>query len=184
MRRETMRSILVGLLMLAWSVPAVAQTQLGTGALSGMVKDDSDAAVAGALVTIVNVANGLTRKTASGPAGAFTVPVLPPGLYLATVTKAGFATWKADDVEVNVGGATTLAVTLRTGAPCPSVVMGVHKPDGTLTWITLNAQPLFREGEAVPYAVVSTFSDISRRKQLEEELRQARAELASVRRSC
>jgi hypothetical protein len=80
MRREWMRSGLVGLLMLAWSAPTLAQTQLGTGALSGQVRDETAAAVAGARVTIANVANGLTRETTSGPAGAFTVPVLPPGL--------------------------------------------------------------------------------------------------------
>jgi PAS domain S-box-containing protein len=61
-------------------------------------------------------------------------------------------------------------VALRTGRPCPDLIMGVHKPDGTLTWVSINAQPLFREGAAAPYAVVSTFSDISRRRQLEQEL--------------
>lgn len=61
-------------------------------------------------------------------------------------------------------------VTLRTSRPCPDRIMGIHKPDGTLTWVSINAQPLFRAGETTPYAVVSTFSDISRRKQLEAEL--------------
>jgi hypothetical protein len=40
------------------------------------------------------------------------------------VTKPGFATWKADDVEVNVGGATTLAVTLRTASVSEVVTVG------------------------------------------------------------
>src|SRR5262249_1815463 len=35
-------------------------------------------------------------------------------------------------------------VTLRTGQPCRDVVMGIHKPDGTLTWISVNSQPLFQ----------------------------------------
>jgi serine/threonine-protein kinase len=65
-------------------------------------------------------------------------------------------------------------VTLRTGRPCPDQVLGVHKPDGSLTWVSINAQPLFREGQAAPYAVVSTFSDISRRRQLERELEDLR----------
>jgi PAS domain S-box-containing protein len=34
-------------------------------------------------------------------------------------------------------------VTLSTGRPCTDIIMGVYKPDGTLTWITVNAQPLF-----------------------------------------
>ena len=36
-------------------------------------------------------------------------------------------------------------VTLRTGDPCRDVVMGVHKPDDTLTWISINSQPPFRQ---------------------------------------
>ncbi|HEY9907577.1 MAG TPA: PAS domain S-box protein, partial [Thermosynechococcaceae cyanobacterium] len=35
-------------------------------------------------------------------------------------------------------------VTLQTGKPCHNVVMGVSKPDGQLTWISINTQPLFR----------------------------------------
>jgi PAS domain S-box-containing protein len=81
----------------------------------------------------------------------------------------------AEDYPVNV--------TLRTGEPCTDVVMGVRKPDGSLTWIAINSRPLRREGETVPHAVVTTFTDISGRRQLEAELRQARAELAEARQS-
>lgn len=33
-------------------------------------------------------------------------------------------------------------ITLRTGKPKRDVVMGVYKPDGTLTWILINTEPL------------------------------------------
>lgn len=62
-------------------------------------------------------------------------------------------------------------VTLRTGRPCRDVVMGVHKPDGGLAWILVNTQPLFRDGQASPYAVVTSFSDITERRRAEKELR-------------
>jgi len=62
---------------------------------------------------------------------------------------------------------------LRSGLPERNVEMGVHKPDGTLTWISINAQPLFREGVSEPYAVVTTFSDITDRKQVELALRES-----------
>jgi len=62
-------------------------------------------------------------------------------------------------------------VTLATGKPCLNVVMGVHKPNGELTWIVINSEPLFREQETKPYAVVTSFSDITDRKQAEETLR-------------
>lgn len=62
-------------------------------------------------------------------------------------------------------------VTLRTGEPQTDVVMGVHKPDGTLTWIAVNSQPICRGGESRPYAVVASFIDITVHKQLEDRLR-------------
>lgn len=66
-------------------------------------------------------------------------------------------------------------VTLRTGKACSNIVMGVHKPDGSFTWISINSQPLCRAGEPLPHAVVSSFADITARKQAEEALRQSEA---------
>jgi diguanylate cyclase (GGDEF)-like protein/PAS domain S-box-containing protein len=67
-------------------------------------------------------------------------------------------------------------VTLRTGQPCDNVIMGVHKPDGTLTWIKVGSRPLFHPDAAKPYAVVASFTDITDRKQLEEKLREREAQ--------
>jgi PAS domain S-box-containing protein len=64
-------------------------------------------------------------------------------------------------------------VTLRTGRPCSNVVMGVRKPTGELTWISVNSQPLLRGNESTSYAVVASFSDITHRKHTEEALRQS-----------
>lgn len=66
-------------------------------------------------------------------------------------------------------------VTLRTGEPTSNVVMGVHKPDGELSWILINSQPLFKPGETRPYAVATSFSDITRRKEAEEKNREQAA---------
>jgi len=60
------------------------------------------------------------------------------------------------------------------------VVLGVRKADGGLTWIAVNSRPPRRAGETAPHAVVTTFTDVSGRRQLEEELRQVRAELAEA----
>ncbi len=66
-------------------------------------------------------------------------------------------------------------VTLRTGKPQSNVIMGVHKPDGTLTWISINSQPIFQPGEHEPSAVVASFVDISERKRVEQALVQSEA---------
>ena len=69
-------------------------------------------------------------------------------------------------------------VTLRTGQPCADVVMGVHKPDGALTWITVNAQPLFAADGRTLAGVVASFEDVTGRKRTEEVLRQTAERLA------
>ncbi|MBD2080747.1 PAS domain S-box protein [Leptolyngbya sp. FACHB-17] len=60
-------------------------------------------------------------------------------------------------------------ITLRTGEPQSNVIMGIRKPDGTLTWISINTRPLFQANDATPYAVVCSFFDITDRKEAEAE---------------
>jgi diguanylate cyclase (GGDEF)-like protein/PAS domain S-box-containing protein len=61
-------------------------------------------------------------------------------------------------------------VTLQTGEPCRNVVMGVSQPNGQFTWISINAQPLFHPNQPLPYAVVTSFSDITERKRAQEQV--------------
>jgi PAS domain S-box-containing protein len=60
-------------------------------------------------------------------------------------------------------------VTISTGKPCLNVVMGFYQPNGKLIWLLLDSQPLFQNNQASPYAVVTTFSDITELKQLHLE---------------
>jgi PAS domain S-box-containing protein len=62
-------------------------------------------------------------------------------------------------------------VTLRTGEPQSNVLMGLPKPNGSTTWISINAQPIRDPGEQAPRAVVTSFSDVTERKRAEEALR-------------
>ncbi|HEY9620906.1 MAG TPA: diguanylate cyclase [Crinalium sp.] len=66
-------------------------------------------------------------------------------------------------------------VTLRTGQPSRNVTMGVHDANGCLIWLLMNAQPLIRLGEVLPYAVVTSFSDTTELKQKEVALQQSEA---------
>jgi len=62
-------------------------------------------------------------------------------------------------------------VALATGRPVEGAVMGVRKPDGSLTWILTTAQPLIRPGEDRPHAAVVSFTDITARKEEQDRLR-------------
>ena len=66
-----------------------------------------------------------------------------------------------------------LNLTLRTGQSFTDVIIGIYKPDGTVTWLSLNSQPLFCPNETIPYAAVVSFIDITKRKQIGEALRES-----------
>ena len=63
-----------------------------------------------------------------------------------------------------------VVVTLRTGEPQSDVIMGIHKPDGRLTWISINVQPIFKEKDTTPYRVVATMHDITEHKIAQEHI--------------
>ncbi len=44
------------------------------------------------------------------------------------------------------------------------MVLSVHKPDGSITWVSVNSQPVFREGQAAPYGVVATYRDVTKER--------------------
>ena len=73
-----------------------------------------------------------------------------------------------------------IAMTLQTGKPYANVIMGVHKPSGELTWISINSQPLFRPGARKPYAAVASFFDITERKHAEDALGATQQRLRDV----
>ncbi len=62
-------------------------------------------------------------------------------------------------------------VTLRTGLPVRDAVMGVRKPDGSLTWIAIDTERV-PAADGDPPSVVSTFRDVTEAKAGELALRQ------------
>src|SRR5437870_1655535 len=67
--------------------------------------------------------------------------------------------WRAihEDGSPFPGDTHPITVSLRTGRPCSHVIMGVHKPSGELTWISINSQPPFRPDAPTPYAAGGSF---------------------------
>lgn len=64
-------------------------------------------------------------------------------------------------------------VSLRTGEPQRNVIMGILKPEGEITWILVNSEPFFENGNENPTSVVSTYTDISENKAFENELKRS-----------
>jgi PAS domain S-box-containing protein len=78
------------------------------------------------------------------------------------------------------GGEHPAMVTLRTGVALRNVVMGVHKPDGSLTWISIASEPLRVEPGDAPYAVITTFSDITAVREVAARLEETSQRLTFV----
>jgi PAS domain S-box-containing protein len=75
-------------------------------------------------------------------------------------------------------------VALRTGEPVQGVVMGVYNPRRKeRRWISIDAIPMFRGGEARPYQVYTIFADITERRQAAEERERLQAELLAAERA-
>ena len=105
------RWMLVFLFLTAASLSA--QTFRGT--ILGTVTDPSGAVVAGATVTAKNTGTGLERTTQTSGDGSYSVPELPIGTYNVTVTQAGFQTFIAKGVTVDVAAERRVDASLKTG---------------------------------------------------------------------
>lgn len=81
--------------------------------------------------------------------------------------------WRAvhEDGSAFLGEEHPPMIALKTGEPRSNVIMGIHRPDDTLVWLSVNAQPLL-DDDGKPAGVVSSFFDITARKKSEEALRE------------
>ena len=86
-----------------------------TGRILGTVHDQSDAAVAGAKVTVTDTQRNLVRTTVTDEAGEYAVPDLQPSTYNVLVEQKGFNGFRAGDVLVEVGKDVRVDCTLKTG---------------------------------------------------------------------
>jgi hypothetical protein len=111
--RQISAILAVMFITLARPFPASAQAQLGTGAIAGLVLDASEAAVAGARVTVTNAGTGVMRTVETSKTGQFSAPVLPPGAYYLAVERDGFATIQRADLVVTVGSTVNLRLVME-----------------------------------------------------------------------
>ena len=80
-----------------------ASAQLNLGRIMGNIADQSGGVIAGATVTVVDAARGVTRTLTSDSAGEYSAPSLVPSTYTVRVEFKGFKTLERQNVEVGVG---------------------------------------------------------------------------------
>jgi len=117
LRVKKMKSIvLLSAILSAGSL--LAQTY---GEITGSVTDPSGAAVAGAEVTITNLATNQLRQATTNDSGAFSVPFMVPGRYKLEAKARGFKASVAAERILQVGDVMRVDFALEVGAVSESV---------------------------------------------------------------
>src|SRR5262249_46997308 len=118
----SVRSILIAICLLL----LIGYTTLGQvtrGSLSGLVNDQTGAAVSGAKIIAKHVATSEEFQTTTDGQGAFIFPSMPLGQFSVTIEAAGFKRLEAQGVTLEVGTAAKLNVAMEVGQVSEAVVV-------------------------------------------------------------
>jgi hypothetical protein len=106
-----------------FGLPGVALAQIDQARITGVIRDQNNAMIPGATITVKNERTGETRTTASNQDGTFAISNLKPSLYTIQVTAANFAKAEYTSVELVVGQAFDLAAELKPAGSSESVTI-------------------------------------------------------------
>jgi hypothetical protein len=123
------------LALLLFSLPLFSQTNQGT--IQGGVFDQTGGAIAGATVTVIDVARGVSRPLATDSAGAYVAPNLIPGMYTVRGEAKGFQTLERSNILLEVGQTTRVDLVLQPGAQTQTITVSaesvtINTSDATL----------------------------------------------------
>src|SRR5437764_5573688 len=114
-------AVCVGVLLTLSSTPVFAQGE--TGSVTGVVTDPQGGTVAGADVTLTDVATKSARTATTNDAGRYHFASVAAGNYDLTISKSGFKIFQAAAQRVSVGTQLTVDVALEVGALTETVVI-------------------------------------------------------------
>ena len=82
--------------------------------------------------------------------------------------------WRAihEDGSDFPGNTHPAIVTLETKLPLSNIIMGVHKPNDELTWISINSVPMFSKETKELTGVICTFKDITESKLQQDKIKE------------
>jgi hypothetical protein len=110
------------LVVLVLAGVSTLEAQTDTARVTGMVVDQSGAAIPGATVTITNLQNNAAITVTSGASGDFAASALQPGLYKAEVQAAGFGSL-VQNFKLDVSQVQALNFKLSVGSQATSVTV-------------------------------------------------------------
>ncbi|HEY1496221.1 MAG TPA: carboxypeptidase-like regulatory domain-containing protein [Candidatus Solibacter sp.] len=110
---------MVSLLLLASS----AWAQDYRGRVEGLVSDPSQAVIAGATVTLLNVNTGVRAARQTSETGLYLFDLLDPGSYSLTIEASGFGKFVQQNIVVQTRGDVTVNATLTPGTVQESITV-------------------------------------------------------------
>lgn len=109
------KKLLLGVISLFLAFAAFSQVT--TGNISGVVKDENGNVLEGATVKVTNTQNGLVKLSKTDKNGRFSIQNLDPGgPYVVSVTYVGFTIADKSDVILQLGTTETLDFTARSSS--------------------------------------------------------------------
>jgi hypothetical protein len=87
-----------------------------TGSILGIVRDKTQAVVAGAHIVATNVETNFSKETTTEPEGQYRILALPTGTYRVTATASGFQQFTATAVDLKVNDQLRIDIVLEVGS--------------------------------------------------------------------
>jgi hypothetical protein len=126
-------------------------SQTNQGTIQGAVLDQSGGAIAGATVTVIDVARGISRALTTDGAGEYIANDLNPGTFTVRAEAKGFQSLEHSGVLVEVGQTVRVDLTVQPGEQTQTVTVTGEVPaidtadatlGGTVSNQSINALPL------------------------------------------
>jgi hypothetical protein len=108
------------------AAPSLAQEARAT--LSGTITDPSGSSMVGAQVRITNLETGIVLSAQSNEVGQYRLLFINPGAYRLSVEMPGFRTFVREGIQLTLGQAATLDVSLLVGTQSETVTVAATAP--------------------------------------------------------
>src|SRR5205809_1631558 len=99
-----------------------------SGAISGLVRDNTGAVIPGTTITAKHTETGLTRTVETGEEGSYTMPALPVGDYEVTAEKPGFKAQVRQGITLVVAQEAVVNLTLDVGDLAEKITVTEETP--------------------------------------------------------
>ena len=100
----------------------------GQGSLVGTVRDASGGVIPGAKVVATRVETGIPYETTTNNSGYYSLPILPVGSYVLSVTMKGFQELRVEKIQINVASTVRQDATLQVAGTATQVEVIASTP--------------------------------------------------------